>query len=76
MNILIFIFVYIGMMLATLVISSILYADDKEEEDETVVFMAVAWPITIIVLIFGLASYSLVWLSNKVKETYRKNKTK
>lgn len=75
MNILIFIFVYIGMMLATLVISSILYADDKEE-DETVIFMAIAWPITIIVLIFGLASYSLVWLSNKVKETYRKNKTK
>lgn len=75
MNILIFIFVYIGMMLATLVISSILYADDKEE-DETVILMAVAWPITIIVLIFGLASYSLVWLSNKVKETYRKNKTK
>lgn len=75
MNTLIFIFLYIGMMLATLVISSILYADDKEE-DETVIFMAVAWPITIIVLIFGLASYSLVWLSNKVKETYRKNKTK
>ena len=75
MNILIFIFVYIGMMLATLVISSILYADDKEE-DETVILMAVAWPITIIVFIFGLASYSLVWLSNKVKETYRKNKTK
>lgn len=71
MNILIFIFVYIGMMLATLVISSILYADDKEE-DETVIFMAVAWPITIVFFIFALIGYSLVWLSNKVKETYRK----
>lgn len=75
MNILIFIFAYIGMMLATLVISSILYADDKEE-DETVIFMAIAWPITIVSSIIGLAIYSLVWLSNKVKETYRKNKTK
>ena len=75
MNVLIFIFVYIGIMLATLVICSILYANDKEE-DETVIFMAVVWPITIIALIFSLISYSLVWLSNKVKETYRKNKTK
>lgn len=75
MNVLIFIFVYIGIMLATLVISSILYADEKEE-DETVIFMAIAWPITIIFFMFALTGYFLVWLSNKVKETYRKNKTK
>ena len=74
MNVLI-IFVYIGIMLATLVICSILHANDKEE-DETVIFMAIAWPITIIFFMFALTGYFLVWLSNKVKETYRKNKTK
>lgn len=70
MNVLIFIFVYIGIMLATLVICSILYANDKEE-DETVIFMAIAWPITIIFFMFALTGYFLVWLSNKVKETYK-----
>lgn len=75
MNVLIFIFVYIGIMLATLVICSILYANDKEE-DETVIFMAIAWPITIIFFMFALTGYFLVWLSNKVKEAYRENKTK
>ena len=75
MNVLIFIFVYIGIMLATLVICSILYANDKEE-DETVIFMAIAWPITIIFFMFALTGYFLVWLSNKVKEAYIENKTK
>lgn len=70
MNVFIFIFVYIGMMLATLVVCSILDADSKDE-DESIIFMVIIWPITIIFFIFCLIGYSLVWLSRKVKETYK-----